>query len=35
MSEKNTGRVSVPTNQDVVPGPNDLMTRWGARAHRE
>ena len=29
MSEKNTGRVTIPTNLDVVPETIELMKRWG------
>ena len=32
MSEKNTGRVTIPTNLDVVPETIELMKRWGADA---
>ena len=28
MSEKNTGRVTIPTNLDVVPETIELMKRW-------
>ena len=34
MSEKNTGRVTIPTNLDVVPETIELMKRWGADAIR-
>ena len=29
MSEKNTGRVTIPTNLDVVPETIELMKRLG------
>ena len=35
MSEKNTGRVTIPTNLDVVPETIELMKRWGADAIRD
>ena len=34
-SEKNTGRVTIPTNLDVVPETIELMKRWGADAIRD
>ena len=35
MSEKNTGRVTIPTNLDVVTETIELMKRWGADAIRD
>ena len=32
---KNTGRVTIPTNLDVVPETIELMKRWGADAIRD
>ena len=33
--KKNTGRVTIPTNLDVVPETIELMKRWGADAIRD
>ena len=35
MSEKSRGRVTIPTNLDVVPETIDIMKRWGADAIRD
>ena len=36
MSEKKlTGRVTIPTNLDVVPETIDILKRWGADAIRD
>ena len=33
MSEqRNTGRVTIPTDTDVVPETLELVKRWGARS---
>ena len=33
--EKRTGRVTIPTNLDVVPETMELLKRWGADAIRD
>ena len=35
MSEKSRGRVTIPTNLDVVPETIDILKRWGADAIRD
>ena len=35
MSERQQGRVTIPTNLDVVPETIELMKRWGADAIRD
>ena len=35
MKEKMTGRVTIPTDMDVVPQTLELMKRWGADAIRD
>ena len=36
MSEqRNTGRVTIPTDTDVVPETLELVKRWGADAIRD
>lgn len=35
MREKMTGRVTIPTDMDVVPQTLELMKRWGADAIRD
>ena len=37
MSEQNkrTGRVTIPTNLDVVPETIEILKRWGADAIRD
>ena len=35
MSEQTTGRVTIPTDVDVVPETLELMRRWGADAVRD
>lgn len=35
MSEKTTGRVTIPTDLDVVPETLEIMKRWGADAIRD
>ena len=36
MSEKKlTGRVTIPTNPDIVPETIDILKRWGAAAIRD
>ncbi len=35
MNTKNTGRVTIPTDLDVVPETLEIMKRWGADAIRD
>ena len=35
MEKKLTGRVTIPTDMDVVPETLELMKRWGADAIRD
>ena len=35
MREKMTGRVTIPTDMDVVPQTLEIMKRWGADAIRD
>ena len=35
MSKQTTGRVTIPTDVDVVPETLELMWRWGAEAVRD
>ena len=35
MSEKSKGRVTIPTNLDIVPETIDILNRWGADAIRD
>ena len=35
MKEKQTGRVTIPTNLDIVPETIEIMKRWGADAIRD
>ena len=35
MNEKNTGRLTIPTDVDVVEATLQLMKRWGADALRD
>ena len=35
MSDLNKGRVTIPTNLDIVPETIDILKRWGADAIRD
>lgn len=35
MKERTSGRVTIPTDVDVVPETLDLVKRWGADAIRD
>ena len=35
MNEKKKGRVTIPTNLDVVPETIEILKRWGADAIRD